>query len=336
MGDSPVDVYDRLRQLEILTHFNNPQLERLSECTSRQRFAGTEKILEEGSENQDMFLVDQGKVQIQRETPYGRYTFAELEVGTLFGETSFIDGAPRSGDAIPTGTTAVLTLKNQPIRKAMEEDQHFALAIYWMLWRSLSEKLRSTNETLAHFFSSGQAPPQATEKEKGNAQELQLGVGARRELFQEQKLAPMEINFLATLSKEMRFTGGDYIFREGDEGDVLYIVLEGKVMISKMIVGSGEEALAFMDRGDYFGEMALIDGKPRSAYAKAHDDGAVVLAISRKVLEGLLDPKKVSSLRLLTILSNLVSKRLREIDDKLVGWFIFNSSSGESLQSPSF
>ena len=147
----------------------------------------------------------------------------------------------------------------------------------------------------------------------------------------------MEINFLATLSKEMRFAGGDYIFREGDEGDVLYIVLEGKVMISKMIVGSGEEALAFMDRGDYFGEMALIDGKPRSAYAKAHDDGgAVVLAISRKVLEGLLDPKKVSSLRLLTILSNLVCKRLREIDDKLVGWFIFNSSSGESLQSPSF
>jgi CRP-like cAMP-binding protein len=329
-----VDVYDRLRQLEILTHFNNPQLELLAECASRQRFLEGEKILEEGSDNRDMFLVDRGAIKVQRETPYGVFTLAELGVGSLFGETSFVDGSPRSGDAIPVESATVLTLKSGPVRETMERDQRFALAIHWMLWKSLSKKLRSTNETLAHFFSKSKAPPSLMEKEKGNAQELQLGVGARRELFQEQKLSPMEINFLATLSKEMRFAAGDYIFREGDEGDLLYIVLDGKVMISKIVVDSGEEALAFLERGDYFGEMALIDGKPRSAYAKAHDGGAVVLAISRKVLEGLLDPKKVSSLRLLTILSNLISKRLREIDTKLVSWFIFNSSSGESLQSP--
>ena len=64
----------------------------------------------------------------------------------------------------------------------------------------------------------------------------------------------------------------------------MYVVLEGRVMISKYIPGAGEEALAFLERGDYFGEMALIDNQPRSADAKAHDGGAVVLAIPRDVL----------------------------------------------------
>ena len=132
----------------------------------------------------------------------------------------------------------------------------------------------------------------------------------------------------------MKFGPDEFIFREGEEGDHLYIVLAGRVMISKEIVGAGEEALAFLERGDYFGEMALIDNKPRSADAKAHSEGAVVLAIPSEVLEGILDIQKVSSLRLLRILCSLISKRLREIDDKLVGWFIFNAGAGESLSLP--
>jgi CRP-like cAMP-binding protein len=104
----------------------------------------------------------------------------------------------------------------------------------------------------------------------------------------------------------------------------MYIVLEGQVRISKQIPGVGEEALAFLERGDYFGEMALIDQAPRSADARAHSGGAVVLAIPREVVEGLLDIRKVTSLRLLALLCSLVAQRLREIDEKLVGWFILS------------
>jgi len=99
-------------------------------------------------------------------------------------------------------------------------------------------------------------------------------------------------------------------------------------MISKYIPGAGEEALAFVERGGYFGEMALIDNAPRSADAKAGEGGAVVLAIPREVLEGILDIHKISSLRLLTILCNLVASRLRELDDKIISWFIFAGGSG--------
>jgi hypothetical protein len=52
------------------------------------------------------------------------------------------------------------------------------------------------------------------------------------------------------------------------------------------------------------------------------------------VVEGLLDMKKLSSLRLLKILCALVAKRLREVDDKLVGWHILAAGGGTSLEPP--
>ena len=107
----------------------------------------------------------------------------------------------------------------------------------------------------------------------------------------------------------------------------MYFVLEGAVRISKHIPGAGEEALAILEKGDFFGEMALIDNQPRSADARAHDDGAVVLSIPRDVVQRLLNIRKVSSLRLLQILCTIMAKRLREVDEKLVSWFIFSGGS---------
>ncbi|HNU83580.1 MAG TPA: cyclic nucleotide-binding domain-containing protein, partial [Thermoanaerobaculia bacterium] len=107
------------------------------------------------------------------------------------------------------------------------------------------------------------------------------------------------MNLLSTLSRERRLAPGEVLFREGDAGNEMYILLSGRVMISKYIPGAGEEALAFLERGDFFGEMALIDNQPRSADARAHDGEAVVLGIPRGIVDDLLDPKKVSYEQLL-------------------------------------
>ncbi|MCP4657233.1 MAG: cyclic nucleotide-binding domain-containing protein, partial [bacterium] len=167
-------------------------------------------------------------------------------------------------------------------------DQRFALALYWSFWKSLSQKLRDTTECLARFpeFSHGGGSPREEAEPEAKGDAIRVGITAKRDLFREQKLSPLEINFLASLSQEKRVAPGEVLFREGDEGDALYVVLDGRVMISKNIAGAGDEALEFVERGGYFGEMALIDNQPRSADVKADEKGAVVLAIPRKVLEG--------------------------------------------------
>lgn len=329
-----VDLFDRLRHFDILSHLSGEQLDFFCQCTSRVGFDAEQSILSEGDRGRDLFLVDSGKVEITRATPYGKYKLAQLADGAIFGETSFIDAEARSGDAMATDKTVIFQASAEALDRFMHENQRFAMALYWTLWKSMSTKLRVTNEVLAQFFSKGGPKPPTSPQIDDVSGEFKVGIGAKMELFRQQALSPMEIKFLASLSKEKKFDPGEYIFREGEDGDRLYVVLDGKVMISKEIVGAGEEALAFLERGDYFGEMALIDNKPRSADAKASDQGAVVLTISREVLEGILDIQKVSSLRLLRLLCGLIAKRLREIDDKLVGWFIFSAGSGDSLGLP--
>lgn len=324
---------ERLRSSNLFKHFSDEQIEQLARCTSLVRYPEGTLVIKEGDMTHDAYVINQGTIRIQRDTPYGVYKLADLGEGDMFGETSFVDHSARSGDALVVEATAVLPLNSVALR-TLEEDQRFTLALYWTFWKSLSRKLRKTNEHLAHFFSSESAPPaEGTAADDGTA-EFRVGIAAKKDLFQEQKLSSLEINFLSTLSKERRLAGGEVLFREGEKGKDLYVVLDGRVMISKNIAGAGEEALGFIERGDYFGEMALIDDKPRSADAKADENGAVVLAIPSGVLERILDMKKVSSIRLLKILCGLVAKRLREIDDKLVGWFIFSGGSGTSLEVP--
>src|SRR6185437_4628061 len=67
----------------------------------------------------------------------------------------------------------------------------------------------------------------------------------------------------------MQLAEGEVIFREGDPGDLLYLVGEGSVRISKSGRGGEQETLGVIQPGNFFGEMALLDGQPRSAMAVA-------------------------------------------------------------------
>ena len=319
----------RLRAWEYLAHFNDAQIARFGEAVTERTVAAGEPVFREGDASREAFLINRGTVEIRRSTPYGEYDLARLGDGEMFGELSFVDSLPRSGDAVAVDAVHLLAFEPDRIASLAEEDKPFEVAVHWSLWKSLSSKLRTTNEQLSRFFIDGGAPPPEEAAEvMTRGRDFHLDLAAKRALFAEHKLSRMEVNFLSTLSKERDISEGEVIFHEGEVGDELFIVVDGRVMISKFIPGAGEEALAFLERGAFFGEMALIDRRPRSADAKADSGGAVLLAIPREVIEGILDIEKVSSLKLLTLLSKLVARRLRELDEKLITWYIF--SGGDS------
>jgi CRP-like cAMP-binding protein len=314
---------EALRQAEAFSHFTDKQVGQLERCSSRSRFPEGAVVLAEGDTSREAYLICKGEVKLQRQTSYGEFALAALEAEDLFGELSFIDGYPRSADAVAATDVELLVLNPVALSTLIERDQAFTVALYWAFWKALSKKLRTANARLTGFFSDASASPEAASTADDEPSgEFRIDVEAKRALFREQKLSNMEINFLASLSKAKRLEPEEILFREGDDGDRMYVVLEGRVMISKNIPGAGEEALAFLERGDFFGEMALIDREPRSADAKADTSGAVVLSIRREVLEKILDINKVSSIRLLKVLCSLVTQRLREVNEKIVGWYI--------------
>src|SRR5512142_697576 len=83
-----------------------------------------------------------------------------------------------------------------------------------------------------------------------------------------------------------RFPAGTVLFSEGDKGEEMYILQSGKVKISKKIRGV-DKTLATLEKGEFFGEMAILNDKPRSASAEAIEDSDM-LVIDRKTFETLL------------------------------------------------
>ncbi len=77
---------------------------------------------------------------------------------------------------------------------------------------------------------------------------------------------------------------GEWIFREDQEGNSAYIIQNGSVNIIKKIDGK-DVILANIGKGAIFGEMALIDDKPRMASARADEGGATCIVISRNLFE---------------------------------------------------
>lgn len=70
----------------------------------------------------------------------------------------------------------------------------------------------------------------------------------------------------------VRFKKGEIVYNEGDLGSEMYVVQAGAIRIFRDITGVRQE-LAIMEKGDFFGELAVLEGLPRTASAEALDDG---------------------------------------------------------------
>lgn len=139
-----------------------------------------------------------------------------------------------------------------------------------------------------------------------------------------ESLRPEQLAKVAALAQERELPGGTFLFRENDPGDAMYVLLDGRVRISKMVEGIGEEALAILEPGAFFGEMALIDDAPRSADAKAHVD-CKLAEIRRDELEQLLFVDRELAHDLLWAFCRTLSARLRETNDKIKAFFALSA-----------
>lgn len=134
-----------------------------------------------------------------------------------------------------------------------------------------------------------------------------------------ENLGEQELEKIFPICVKQTYAKDATIFKEGDAGDRCYIIINGAVRISKFIPNIGEEALAVLKAGDYFGEMALIDNFPRSANAIANED-TDVFAINKTALDKILIDDRELGYKLFWTFTKTLSKRLRETNEKLTGF----------------
>jgi len=108
------------------------------------------------------------------------------------------------------------------------------------------------------------------------------------------------------LGKE--YFGGETIVRQGDTGDCMFVVQSGQVEVVQK-VNEGEQRLAVLDTGDFFGEMALFEREVRSATVRALSDSRV-LKIDKKTLLRRIKEDPLLAVNLLQTMSH----RIRELN----------------------
>jgi len=109
---------------------------------------------------------------------------------------------------------------------------------------------------------------------------------------------------------EKKLAPNETLFLEGDKGDAMYLIREGKIKISKG-QGEDEKVLAILKDGDFFGEMAIIDSSPRSATAIALTD------VSLLVIDEGTFKSKIKENPLIEYILETLTKRLRATDEQI-------------------
>lgn len=109
---------------------------------------------------------------------------------------------------------------------------------------------------------------------------------------------------------------GEVVFNEGDPGVGMYIIIEGKVNITKKTEGGGSIELVTLENGDFFGEISVIEGGPRTATARTIEK-TELLGFFKSDLEELIERKPSTAVKILFQISKILGERLRATDEEL-------------------
>lgn len=124
-----------------------------------------------------------------------------------------------------------------------------------------------------------------------------------------------ELARLAELCEERQMAEGTTVFIENMPGESLFLIRKGTIRISKMFAEGDEKTLVVLGPEDVFGEMAVVDGLPRSATARVAED-ADLISLKKKDFELLCKSDPGIALKLAMNVMRVFSMRIREANDE--------------------
>jgi len=123
-----------------------------------------------------------------------------------------------------------------------------------------------------------------------------------------------ELQLLSSYGDSRSYQAGDIVIRQGEDNDILFLVLKGKLEVIQDDLNS--KPVAVLEAGDSIGEVSVFDPGPASATVRAGTEAEVWL-ITRDSMDRLHSANPKVAYRLLSRIATCLSKRLREMNDKL-------------------
>jgi len=252
--------------------------------------------IEGQKDSNTFFIIRSGKVQILKEfTVVESDTSPILNPGDFFGVISCMSAHPRIESAKTMSETSLIVIKKDQFGDLVLKSSPIALKII----RSFSKKLRHYNSEIARLTlkESGAEDPKklfSIGEYYQTQNQVQKAAHAFQKFIQycpedekveqakqilQQMGQPLQAPPPTGSGMQRQYPNDTMIFSEHEPGEDLFIIQQGKVNITK-IINNKEVMLAVLQAGEIFGEMALLEDKPRGASAIANGD-CVLLQVNK-------------------------------------------------------
>ncbi|HOP62593.1 MAG TPA: Crp/Fnr family transcriptional regulator [Spirochaetota bacterium] len=291
-------------------------------------------VMVEGKKNaSNFYIIRSGKVKISKETPViSEEPYTILGPGDFFGVVSCMAGHARLETAVALENVSLISVERDMFGLLIQKNPSVAMKII----RFFSRKLRQFDSAITSLSlkTAGQEDPEHL----FNIGEFYLKKRTfNHAIYAYQKYIQHcpagfnrdnSIERLKTLKAQLKFPDMPYrngmnrkypdntmLFSESEPGDELFIIQDGKVKITKIV--DEEILLAVLKPGDIFGEMALLDNKPRSASAISYGDVSV-LAINKSNFEGMVQAQPQLATRLIQLLSERTWTAYRQLENLMI------------------
>ncbi len=262
-------------------------LEALESVLGRRLAQGMLPLLE-GGESEEVF-----RIGVRRYHLPGRFQDPQELMAFLLGQE----------DWVTRYLSLALVARGQEVDPA---------AVPWEeLRRSEQRHLRLLAEALQPRLR-GQAPREDSDMAEALSLSEKIVQLRNMEIFAE--LAVNELAAVASLCQSEHFDPGQTIIREGEIGETMYLIVEGRVVVRKGGADGCEVDLAEMGAGDYFGEMALFDDQRRSATVVAQEPTHCLVLHKAEFNEAVREYPQVA-----LQMCRVLSRRLRELHHKIQG-----------------
>lgn len=291
-------------------------------------------VVVEGKKNADNFyIILKGKVKLAKENPVvAEQPYSILGPGDFFGVVSCMSGHARIETAVALENVSLISVEREKFGLLIQKNPAVAMKII----RFFSRKLRDFDQAITNLTFKNVVEEDASHLYKIGEYYLKKKIvnhamyAYQRYLqycpngeYRDQTLqrlktlkAPYTVTDPPTgASMNRSYKDNVMIFCEYEPGNELYIIQSGRVKITKLV--DEEVLLAVLKPGDIFGEMAILDNKPRSASAISFGDVSV-LAINKSNFEGMVQAQPQLATRLIQLLSERIWTAYRQLENLMI------------------
>lgn len=298
----------------------------------------------------DHLLLLAGTARVEAETPYGPFEVYSIGAPCFLNLSGPMLSNPARGPIQLQGPSAFVRLSAEEMRRLVAAESPLGAAYRRMALVTLVRSIRRINQGLNRFFPGPEGKFSASSIERAVAEAMAGYVDrlsppaevptpapspprpreapeAHRadfkhllELMASEGLSASTLMNLGLLERTYR--SGDPLALAGEPADEAFLVYDGRIRVSVRIPNAGVEALGICGKGDFVGEMALVDDAPRSADLHAHEDPVSVFVLTRGVFRKLLDEGPPGSAPLMAHLTFALCRRLEESVQRSVSFFM--------------